>query len=246
MIYFKYLFVILLCTLLCFKGGNDNTGENEQVLVQCESLQTTIDTFDAISENTKSISAEATLSSTNTEKTTEATTADFCKTDIKEARVLNEKEIIADLEVPSTSAFTQTTQEERPKEPSPAVVREPAHPGTDSHNSNGVTIDISNSSQGYICVKCDGSDKRLKLQILTDSMKYNYDINKDGIYETFPLQMGNGTYKARVMENVTGSSYIELYSYEFSVNLESSLLPFLYPNQYVNFSSSSDVVKKSE
>lgn len=76
-------------------------------------------------------------------------------------------------------------------------------------------------------------------------MTYNYDLNTNGTYEVFPLQMGNCEYTLRVMKNVSGSSYTQLYSGTENVTLKSSLYPYLYPNQYVNFSTSSAIVPKA-
>ena len=57
--------------------------------------------------------------------------------------------------------------------------------------------------------------------------------------------MGNGSYEIKVMENTTGSKYRKIYGETISVALSSSLNPFLYPNQFVNYSVSSRAVKKS-
>lgn len=248
----KFIFIIFFSALICITGCNSNENDdNTQAFVTSESSETTLETttIDTSETTTETIATTEETTEEQAEQTTEvttvATTQDFDNIITKEASVSQEKDIISDLEVPS-APVTQAVVEEKPKTPSPAVVRTPQHPGTDSHGENGVTIDVSNSSQGYICVKCDGNGKRLKLQISTSSMKYNYDLNNAGNYEVFPLQMGNTTYSARVLENVTGSSYRELYSYEFSASIQSSVLPFLYPNQYVNFNSSSETVKKSE
>lgn len=124
-------------------------------------------------------------------------------------------------------------------------VKTPTASGTTVYQQGGSVIDASNTSDGYVMVKNSGSDKRLKVQIKCGSMTYNYDLNNGGNYEVFPLQMGNGGYTVRIMENVTGSSYKELYHADFTVALKSTNEPFLYPNQYVNYTASSAAVKKS-
>ncbi|WMJ22320.1 transglutaminase-like domain-containing protein [Paludicola sp. MB14-C6] len=106
-------------------------------------------------------------------------------------------------------------------------------------------IDISNVSEGYITASYTGSAKRLKLQVKKDGKTYNYDLNNQGGEETFPLQLGNGDYEFRIMENVTGTQYIQLFSGTASVSLNNSFSPFLYPNQYSNYNASSNAVKKS-
>ena len=47
------------------------------------------------------------------------------------------------------------------------------------------------------------------------------------------------------MENTTGSKYRKIYGATVPVELSSSLIPFLYPNQFVDYSASSRAVKKS-
>ncbi len=43
-----------------------------------------------------------------------------------------------------------------------------------------ITIDYSNSDEGYFMVKTNTSDhRRLKLSVSKDDMTYNYDINKE-------------------------------------------------------------------
>lgn len=177
---------------------------------------------------------------------------------IKEASVDEERKILSELDSaqkssssssPSPSSSTKTSTAAKPKaaepSPSPSVVRTPKALGTKVLSGNGAVIDVSNSSKGYLMAKCSGISKRLKLQIKTSKMTYNYDLNNKGSYEVFPLQMGSGSYTVRVMKNVGGSSYTQLFADDFSVKLENGLLPFLYPNQFVNFSTSSAAVKKA-
>ena len=94
-------------------------------------------------------------------------------------------------------------------------------------------------------VKCISSAPRLKLQIKFGGQTYNYDLNKDGRYEVFNLPGGSGDYQIRVMENVSGTRYRQLFAATLNVKLSSEFSPFLYPNQYVNFSASSKAVKTS-
>ena len=88
------------------------------------------------------------------------------------------------------------------------------------------TIDASHIEDGYVMVKYSGSASKIKVQIITPGRTYKYDLNTDGRYEVFPLQAGNGSYKVRVMRNITGSSYSELYSVTLDVSLSSSFSPF--------------------
>ena len=153
---------------------------------------------------------------------------------------------------PSTASKAQTTQTTPGNTIVPTAgtytgaisIRLPFAPGTTVYTDGESTIDASNTSQGYVMFRTDYSrGARLKLQIKA-SATYNYDI-EPGIWYTFPLQMGSGSYEIKVMENTTGTMYHKLYGETLSVSLESSLLPYLYPNQYVNYTASSAAVKKS-
>lgn len=119
-------------------------------------------------------------------------------------------------------------------------------PGTTVYGENGVTIDASNTSQGYVMIKCVGASKRVKVQIYTDSSVTNTDdLNIKGEYEAFPLTMGNGTYHVWVGENISGTKYETLCNVSFSVTLQNEQSPFLYPNHRIRFDASSTTVKKS-
>lgn len=117
--------------------------------------------------------------------------------------------------------------------------------GSTVYSSGGSKIDASNTSEGYVMVAQSGSTKRLKVQIVKGDKKYNYNLNTGGSYEVFPLQMGSGTYNVRIMQNVEGDKYTQLFAKEISVSIKDSLLPFLYPNQYVNYTEKSSTVKKA-
>lgn len=110
--------------------------------------------------------------------------------------------------------------------------------------SNGVYIDVSHVSDGYVAASVVSS-KRLKFQVVYGDMKYNYDLPSDGTATVFPLQSGDGTYQFRVMENTSGTKYRELYAVTQSVSLKSQFQPFLRPSQYVNYNAYSSCVAKA-
>lgn len=115
------------------------------------------------------------------------------------------------------------------------------------YQNSSVTIDASNISQGYIMVKFKSeTDKKIKVQINKDGDSYTYDLPADGSYSVLPLTQGNGVYKVKVFENVVNSQYALAYQKSITIKLENEYLPFLYPNQYVNFTKDSQTVKKAE
>ena len=107
-----------------------------------------------------------------------------------------------------------------------------------SVNSNSrAAVDYSNTAEGQVSVKyTGGKDVRIKVQITrSGGTTYTYDLNNAGKYETFPLVEGDGLYNIRIFENTGGTRYAQVYSTDVTMELRNEFLPFLYPNQYVNF-----------
>ena len=118
----------------------------------------------------------------------------------------------------------------------------PEAPGDIVYGNEFVSIDASNSSEGYIIVTYLGDSTNVKLQITgPDYMTYTYDIHDNGS-ETFPVSAGNGGYEIGLFEQVEGSQYSTIYLEDFTFNVENELGAFLYPNQYVKFNKDSAVV----
>lgn len=114
-------------------------------------------------------------------------------------------------------------------------------------SNNKATVDTSNLSEGYIMVKYTGKkDVRIKLQIIKkDGSTYTYNLNNQGEYETFPLVEGDGTYDIRIYENISGTKYATVLSQSLDLTLRNEFLPFLYPNQFVNYHKASAVSEKA-
>lgn len=115
-----------------------------------------------------------------------------------------------------------------------AIVRVPVAQELSTFKNNKLTIDYSNANQGYIMVKYNGDNSKVKIQVTKDTT-YTYDVLNKGNYETFPLSEGNGNYSVKVFENISGNQYAQAGSQNVSVTLENEFNPFLYPSQYVNF-----------
>ena len=111
--------------------------------------------------------------------------------------------------------------------------------------SKGVTMDASHTDKGYVMIKCsNGSDAKKKVIVQGPSgVKYTYNLNSNGTFETFILSDGNGKYSISVYQNVEGTKYSTLFSQQLDVKLEDQFAPFLNPNQYVNYTMNSNTVK---
>ena len=107
--------------------------------------------------------------------------------------------------------------------------------GTEQLNSTVAMIDYSNASLGYVIgfLKA-GVNKKIKIQISKDDVKYNYDLTSV-TGTSYPLQLGSGTYTLKILENIEGSQYAIVQSLNLEVAIDNELSPFLYPNILVNY-----------
>jgi len=130
--------------------------------------------------------------------------------------------------------------------PVSTVVRTPAT-GSNFIEANGATIDFSNASSGYIMARRLDATARLVVRIDKPGVTrpYDFHLNTNGNWEVFPLARGNGTYTISVLEHVDTSRFASLVSTTVNVNMSNSHLPFLYPNQSVNFNSGSAAVRQA-
>lgn len=131
-----------------------------------------------------------------------------------------------------------------PRDSTPRVLT-PSADGVTVYQNDFASIDTSNTSQGYVMVKYNGTNEKVKLQITCpDQSCYTYLISDRGAYDTFPLTAGNGSYALQVLENVAGDTYTVSLAQSINVSIEDEFLPFLYPNQYVNFHTDSKAISK--
>ena len=131
-----------------------------------------------------------------------------------------------------------------PRDSTPKVLT-PSADGVTVYQNDFASIDASNTSQGYVMVKYNGTNEKVKLRITCpDQSCYTYLISDRGAYDTFPLTAGNGSYALQALENVAGDTYTVSLAQSINVSIEDEFLPFLYPNQYVNFHTDSKAVSK--
>lgn len=122
-------------------------------------------------------------------------------------------------------------------------------PGTAAESNENAVIDYSNARDGYVMVKWTGDGgARIAAQVKgpNNPEPYLYYLRTDGEYDVLPLSDGDGTYQVIVCKNVSGTQYSQALSAGISVELADGFAPFLRPNQYVNYSASSEAVKKAQ
>ena len=128
------------------------------------------------------------------------------------------------------------------KEAALADILEPVASGELVMQTEKVTIDYSNTADGYVMIQYTAqTQRRLKVQVKSGTT-YTYNLPQ-GQWAVFPLTDGNGHYQVKVFENVTGSQYSLIAAVEQDVVLTDEFAPFLRPNQFVDYSSASKAVE---
>ena len=131
-----------------------------------------------------------------------------------------------------------------PRDNAPQVLT-PEAAGSAVFENDFASIDASHTDEGYFMVKYLGQNSKVKIRVTDpDASEYIYLMSGTNDYETFPLPCGNGSYQIQVLENVEGDTYALAHSADLDVTIRDEFLPFLYPNQYVNFSAESQAVSK--
>lgn len=134
-----------------------------------------------------------------------------------------------------------------PKRDNTPQVLSPTADHIDIYETDAALIDVSNRSQGYITADYHGDCDKVKLQITgPDQNCYTYLITEYGSDVCFPLTAGSGSYSLQLLEHVDGDSYALTLAQDIEAEIADEFLPFLYPNQYVDFCAESAAVQKGQ
>lgn len=126
---------------------------------------------------------------------------------------------------------------------SPLQVLVPEAPGKKTLGASPLILDISNIEQGYLTAISDSSEQKMNVQLTTkEGVVYSYFISP-GESAVIPFSAGSGTYQVCCYQQIDGSQYAALFADTLEVSLKNEFLPFLYPNQYVNFTPDSESSK---
>lgn len=99
---------------------------------------------------------------------------------------------------------------------------------------------------GVVKVQLDAlSETKILLLVEKDGVRYTYPIVDTDINQ-FPLQLGNGDYTVRIMQNTTGNSYKELSKANVTLDLVNSNSVFLESIQDIEFNDASLAVIKAK
>ncbi len=131
-----------------------------------------------------------------------------------------------------------------PRDNTPKVLT-PVASGDNVLGNETIIVDASHTEAGYIMVRYLGSNDKVKLRITgPNEAEYIYLLSGSGGYETFPFSCGSGSYQVQILEHADQDMYAVAYSTDLSVSIQDEFSPFLYPNQYVNFTETSLTVSK--
>ena len=133
-----------------------------------------------------------------------------------------------------------------PDEPpvySPLQVLVPEAPGKKTLGTSPLVLDISDTDQGYLTAVSVSTDQMMNVQLTAeDGVVYSYFISP-GESAVIPFSSGSSTYQVSCYQQISDSQYAALYADTLEIKLANEFLPFLYPNQYVNFTPDSEASK---
>ncbi|MDO4274083.1 MAG: transglutaminase-like domain-containing protein [Eubacteriales bacterium] len=128
---------------------------------------------------------------------------------------------------------------------SPPRVLVPEAPGEKVLGTSPLTLDISRTDQGYFVARAEAGSRRINIQMCApDGVLYSYFV-EPGEDAVLPFSGGSGNYLVTCYQQVSGSQYAALCSESLDVSLENEFLPYIYPNQYVDFSPESEVSRQA-
>lgn len=141
-----------------------------------------------------------------------------------------------------TEAATEGTSEVRSSKPQ---VLETVASGEVVYEGEGITIDASNTADGYIMLSYTGTAEKVRFQITApDGTQYTYPISASEDALALLLSGGDGSYQLTLYEAVSAEEnlYAVAYAQTIEVTLSDEFAPFLHPNYYVNYTAESEAV----
>lgn len=158
-------------------------------------------------------------------------------------RIFHIRPFIAFILIFLLTGCSSSGKKEEPPVYSPLQVLVPEAPGKKTLGASPLILDISNADQGYLTAVSDSDSQKMNIQLTDkDGTVYSYFVSpKESA--VIPFSSGSGTYQICCYQQIDGSQYAALFADTLEVSLENEFLPFLYPNQYVNFTPDSDSSK---
>jgi len=122
----------------------------------------------------------------------------------------------------------------------------PEASGVNVRRNGNAVLDYSNVTDGYVMARFTQRSQSVRILITNpNGVRYQYNLNTEGRWETFPLTGGNGRYTIIIAERIDGNRYSPRVNMTVDVILTDEFAPFLRPNQFVNFGPDSAVVARA-
>jgi transglutaminase-like putative cysteine protease len=86
----------------------------------------------------------------------------------------------------------------------------------------------------------------VKALVKCGDTQYQYTITGGDEYVVIPLTCGDGLYSVSLWENIYDDKFAAIFAQDIQVQIQDPFLPFLYPNQFVNFNAGSQAVAMSQ
>jgi len=117
----------------------------------------------------------------------------------------------------------------------------PEAPGTEVLGQPPLSLDISATDHGYMTALAADDGKRKNVQVVSEKsgVVYSYFL-ESGESAVIPFTDGEGSYLISCYQQTEDSLYAALSGYQLEVSFGNPFYPWLYPNQYVNFSPDSE------
>lgn len=152
--------------------------------------------------------------------------------------------------IQTVSASSGSKKKSAPKAPArdntPQILT-PEAPGAIAYANDIVSMDLSNTSRGYMVLTYTGSNEKVKFQVKDPKgITCTYLVTARSEAVVYPLTGGNGSYTFTVFEAADAAK--DLYAVAFTqsadVTLEDEFLPFLTPNVYIDYDADTKAVAK--
>lgn len=108
------------------------------------------------------------------------------------------------------------------------------------------TLDTSKANSGVVNIKY-GSDLENKIKVLIEKEeKYYYQLESNGAYQSYSLNMGSGVYKIYLYENVSGTKYSLLKAWKVNASMGDENSAYLASTQNVNWNTNMSAINKAD
>ena len=121
------------------------------------------------------------------------------------------------------------------------VVGSPGARNIDGKEFDNEKIPVGAVGARYI----PSEDKRIKTRVQLDEGIYDYDLFGRNDFEYFPLQLGNGSYKVYIFENIKDTKYRLVKSQDVKAEIKDPMSIYLASIQTINWNSDMAVIKKA-